>query len=218
MNGHDAFGINKSYVSPGVGTKGYMKAKDLTPGMRSMIGRRTKTKTSAENNIPGRKVKGQSAKGQTMYDTETRSMKRKISTDLVQPHHEDPRLKGKGYKLLGHSQPNGRGGGILRMNTNASAAEQATTYRHEVAHLTPKRNPTRFFERTSDPKRLGREEGRADFVAHGKKTPGQYPGEASFQRGYNQTQRKLSEASARKKKRTFAVDSKGTAVQKRKIS
>lgn len=205
----DAFGIEKSMVGGE-----YIPATKLTSGARKIIGRRAAQKVAA----PGKKVEGQSAKGRTVYPDglANRSMNRKIHTDVLAPvHHlENGKLHPMGTQLLGHSQPNGKGGGVLRMNPHAP--DQEATYKHEMAHLTPKRNPVRFFERTSsDPKRLGREEGRADYTANKKKTPGSYPGSQEFQHGYNQVQDKMHRASKLPKKpRKFAVDSQGTAVQK----
>jgi hypothetical protein len=204
-----AFGVEhiaKSYVSG----KGWVKATDLTPGMKNLIRTRARNKGRGAGGsaTPGRKVEGQSAKGRTVYDRETRSMQRRISTDVLDSG--DSRLKSLGYQVLGHSQPNGRGGGILRMNPRG--ANQEATYRHELAHLKPKRNPVRLSERTADSRRLGREEGRADFIGNrGKRTPGSYPGNKQFQRGYNEVQNRMH---LNRKPRKFEVDSKGTTVQK----
>lgn len=169
---------------------------------------------------PGKKVEGKSAKGQQLYDNGqvTRGMGSKVHTDVLPPelHTKFGTLHPKGTQLLGHSQPNGKGGGILRMNPNAAPEDQAATYKHEMAHLSPKRNPHRLAERTQNsPLRAGREEGRADFTGRGKMTPGAYPGGEDFQRGYNQVQRSMHHASKQPKKpRKFAVDSQGVAVQK----
>lgn len=101
--------------------------------------------------------------------------------------------------LKAQAFPDGKGGGVIR---TYKGGEDRTTLLHEKAHLTPKRNPVRFRERAlSDPKRNGREEGRADFVAHGKATPGQYPGNDRFKEGYNEVQTKLSQAAFRRKLR-----------------
>lgn len=169
--------------------------------------------------IQGSPVKGVSAKGRSMYEDggSHRGMGQKVHTD-VQTHEHVSQFGnpsgGDGGTLLAHSQPNGKGGGLLRMDPNQPGQEQ--TYKHEMAHLKPKRNPVRLFERTStDTKRLGREEGRADFIGQGKKTPGRYPGDHRFQEGYDEVQTKMHRASQRpKKNRRFIVDSKGVAVQK----
>ena len=97
----------------------------------------------------------------------------------------------------GYSQPDGRGGGRVAI---AADADFKTTSRHEMAHIKPKRNPVRMQERLAPgSRRLGREEGRADYIAHGKPTPGQYPGSSDFQSGYNEVQNNMASAKRRKR-------------------
>lgn len=102
---------------------------------------------------------------------------------------------GRPSSVQGFSQPDGRGGGRVVIHDDA---DFASTARHEMAHIAPKRNPVNFFDRVKDPKRLGKEEGRADFRAHGKQTNGQYPGGEDFQQGYNEVQGKMAAAKWRK--------------------
>lgn len=208
-----AFGVEHVSKSM-VGGGHYIPASKLTSGAKNIIRNRMKPENK-NTHVPGKKVKGQTAKGRQIYedDVPTRSLGRKVTTDVL-PDSPHPKLKPMGHTLLGASRPNGRGGGIVRMNPNAP--DQANTYRHEMAHISPKRNPVRFFERTSgEGRRLGREEGRADFTASGKRTPGQYPGNRDFQRGYDEVQTKMHRAKKQpRKRRTFAVNSSGEAVQK----
>lgn len=221
---NSAFGVDHGEVAKSfVGGKA-VRAMDLTRAMRAEIKDRTRVPHDYPlpqgEYIPGRKIQGQHSKGRQLYsdEHEVRSMKRKISTGPIEsPHHK---LVPTGEQLLGMSRPNGKGGGILRMNLKAP--NQDVTYAHEMAHLKPKRNPARFFERIGeDQRKLGREEGRADFIGNkNKKTPGNYPGSEEFQRGYNEVQHKMagstgSRARKARQRPRFAVDSKGTATVKK---
>jgi len=106
---------------------------------------------------------------------------------------------GSPNNMEGFSLINGRGGGMAFVHRDAH--DPAATYRHEMAHIGPRRNPVHFQERVKDETRKGREEGRADFIAHGKPTTGQYPGGEQFQRGYNEVQGKMAAAKWRKQNR-----------------
>ena len=102
----------------------------------------------------------------------------------------------------GFSRPNGRGGGEVFVHRDAQNAK--ATYRHEMAHIKPKRNIVRFQQRMKDDFKRGREEGRADYIGHGKKTKGSYPGNDQFQRGYNDVQNRMLRAKRQKEgKRPF---------------
>ena len=100
-------------------------------------------------------------------------------------------------ETVAQSAPNGKGGGVIRMSPKLKGKERKETLRHEMAHVTPKRNPYRITVINRSQKKSGGEEGRADFVAAGKKTPGAYPGSKKFQRSYNDVQRKMARAKKR---------------------
>lgn len=101
--------------------------------------------------------------------------------------------------LTGEGWGNGLGGGKVNLyRAGRIENDGGETLRHELGHVTPKRNPYRLMERTQDPVRLGREEGRAVFLERGKRQPGAYPGNRDFTRGYNEVQRKMHEAKRRK--------------------
>jgi len=106
-----------------------------------------------------------------------------------------PGMKPRG----GDAMPNGRGGGHIRIFRGAKDPSGALL-RHEMAHLKPRRNPVRFQERRADHFRSGSEEGRADYMAHGKQTPGKYPGNKEFTAGYNHVQAKMHAAHQKKAK------------------
>lgn len=101
-------------------------------------------------------------------------------------------------ETVAQSAPNGKGGGIIRMSPKLKGKERKQTLRHEKAHLTPKRNPFRITTINRSQKKSGGEEGRADFIAAGKRTPGEYPGSKKFQRSYDEVQRKMHRAQKRK--------------------
>ncbi len=191
MNGHDAFfPIEKSFV-PG---QGYKSAKKLTDIERHIVrnkslGNRAAFKTKG---VPFKNAPASS--GNKLYP-KLNSSKRGALTRVVAHRKET----GAPHGVQGFSQPDGRGGGRLVIHSDVKGKEFQETARHEMAHIAPKRNPHRFFQRVnSDPKRLGRDEGRADFVASGKQTTGQYPGDRAFKEGYNEVQGKMAAAQYRK--------------------
>lgn len=100
----------------------------------------------------------------------------------------------RSLKILGTAQPNGRGGGAVDLFRGATE----NTARHEQAHIAPRRNPLRFFERTRDETRHGREEGRADYLASGHHSSyaeeDHYPGTPKFRQGYAEVQDRMRAA------------------------
>lgn len=101
----------------------------------------------------------------------------------------------------GNAKFNGRGGGQITLYPNAPRFDRAKTLRHEMAHVSPRRNPYNAALRMKNPYRLGKEEGRADFTASQKPTPRQYGNEdPEFNRGYDEVQGLM--ANARKKRPT----------------
>lgn len=197
MDGHAAFNITKSQLVTG----GYKAAKDLTAAERKLIGAkaagktiRLKTRSGVLKEVkskPNRMKTAPSAKGRQIYPgikTERGKLTRVVASRSQ---------TGAATRVQGFSRPDGRGGGHVVIHDDA---DFKTTAMHEMAHITPKRNPVHYFERTKNPTRLGREEGRADFVAHGRQTAGQYPGSEDFQRGYNEVQGKMASAKGRKEK------------------
>lgn len=99
----------------------------------------------------------------------------------------------------------GRGQGELTMNISRQVDLDKTPVKqvltHERAHLAPKRNSQRFYERIQNPERRGREEGRADYLSgrsdYGGKPPRTHKERAdaeAFSRGYAQVQRKMTRA------------------------
>lgn len=207
----------KDYIAPDgvqVRWRGGGVAKSFVPGK----GYTAATKLSdVERHIVRNKALGNSAmyraKGGRMKQAEKAQPHLKTDRTQIYPEHKTtkgkivrigpPQLTNKDLGLpdthQGFSKPNGRGGGDVFVLNNA--ADRHATYRHEMAHIKPKRNIVNFQSRRQDPVRSGREEGRADFTAHGKPTTGQYPGGDDFQRGYNEVQGKMAAAKWRKDNR-----------------
>ena len=184
-------GVRKSYV-PGVGWKA---AKGLSDTERHIV-RNATLGEKAVRRAQGTKMQRAAARRKSnrkeIYPGQktergklTRVMASRHQTGLHNP------------QLQGFSQPDGKGGGRVIIHNDAH--DFVATARHELAHIKPRRNPVRFYERSQDPVRLGREEGRADFIGHQKTTPGSYPGNADFQRGYNEVQNKMAYARRNKK-------------------
>lgn len=191
-----AFGVDhlsKSFVpgagfSPTKGLKGYKRAVDLTSAERSAI---KNNPTAAKIRAGGGREKmarRRQAAGKNRTDIwpGTKTPKGKL-TKVIPSMREG---SGMPSMLQAHAQPNGRGGGTVHFYHDTQNV--GPTLRHEKAHITPKRNPVRFQERYLNETRRGREEGRADFTAHGKQTTGQYPGGDDFQRGYSEVQGKMA--------------------------
>lgn len=193
-----AFGIehtvSKSYV-PGVG---FGAASELSRRGRDAVKAGVATSRASRKTMGTTEQFAQknTPKKRKIYPgekTPLKSLVKKPSARL------DRKAKNDG-SLAGYSRPNGRGGGYVKVYHDVPDKE--LTMRHEMAHITPRRNPHTLQVRTQDPTRLGREEGRADFIAHGKKTPSHYPDqtgeERKFQRGYNEVQRKMHGARRQK--------------------
>lgn len=160
-----AFGVvHKSYI-PG---RGYKAASKLTPYERNKV----------RAGSPPRK-KGD-AKDNKLWGT-----KPPKGIEIQRASFPGPRGN------QGQSRFDGRGNGKIQL---FQGGNNETTLKHEMAHVTPRRNPVHLLERTKNPVRNGREEGRADFLAHGGATPGRYRGKNEFQRGYNQVQQKMANA------------------------
>lgn len=133
---------------------------------------------------------------------------RKLGTKVVTRTENLP--NSDGMQISGVAQPNGLGGGVITLGRRSGA----TTERHEMAHLQPKRNPHTFQERRRDPAVRGREEGRADFIASGKATPNRYPGKGrGFGQGYREVQGKMTAAKRRQvSKSVYTLDMGGAMV------
>ncbi len=198
MNGHDAFGISKSYV-PG---KGYRAAKNLLPKDRALVrakaqGKtiRLKTASGATKDIkaqPNRMKNARRAKGRQIHQG-IKTERGKLTKLMMSRTQSGPLGHAEGYSL-----PDGRGGGHVVVH---DGADFKTTAAHEMAHIKPRRNPVHMANRLKNQNKLGKEEGRADFSAHGRQTTGQYPGSQMFQGGYNEVQGKMAAAQYRKKLR-----------------
>ena len=187
--------VGKSYIP----TKGYKPANQLSAMERKIVGakasgktvrlRRSDGSTTDVKRTPNRMKNAPSAKGKKIY--EGFETPRGKLTKVVASRHQTGMHQGALTQVEGFSQPDGRGGGRIVIHDDADFKKTAA---HELQHILPRRNPHRFFERAKDPVRLGREEGRADFMANGKPTPGQYPGSAQFKSGYNEVQNKMASA------------------------
>jgi hypothetical protein len=193
-------GISKSYL-PG---KGYVAANTLGRAGKKALGEHVAYSRVWRGNSGGSKfaeaAKYRKAKGRKLWEGFKTPMNRKVSVN-TKPNLTSEDNPG----LAGYARANGRGGGMVKVfpHAHASPEDVATTVRHETAHITPKRNIVRLHERTNEPIRSGREEGRADFIAHGRKSPGAYADDdPEFNRGYNQVQRKMHAAQQRKLKLT----------------
>jgi len=210
MTYESAFGIDhvtKSYM-PG---KGYIAATKLTSTQRKVIGLKAQGKTIKLKSpkgdriikpSPNRMKNAPSATGRKIYEKHEvpngsggHSGKRGTLTRVMASRHET----GLPHGVEGFSMPDGRGGG--RVVIHDDVTDFKATAKHEMAHISPRRNPIRMRERLADPVRSGREEGRADFVGYGRQTTGQYPGNAEFKSGYNEVQGKMAAAAYRKKLR-----------------
>lgn len=184
-------------------TGSYKKATQLSGLERKVIGAKAKgktvklkTKSGAEKIVKpaGNRAKNApSSKGRQIYPG-VKTQRGKLTKVMASRGQSAP--SGLGH-TEGYSLPDGRGGGHVVVHTDANFK---TVHAHEMAHIKPKRNPVRLSERRQSPLVQGREEGRADFIAHGKQTTGQYPGGQMFQGGYNEVQGKMAAAKFRKKK------------------
>jgi hypothetical protein len=192
--------LAKSFVpgkgySVASGAKGWKKAKDLTHEERAAVKANPTPKKIGERGGRFQMAARRDAAGKT---------RREIWPGVQTPHGKLTKVtpamrEGEHPALQGYSQPNGKGGGHVRIFHDTQ--DVSHTLRHEKAHITPKRNPVRFQERYANEARRGREEGRADFTASGKQTTGRYPGGEDFQRGYNEVQGKMASNKFRKKLR-----------------
>ena len=111
-------------------------------------------------------------------------------------HAPHKQIDGETRYKGGTSWLNGKGGGRVEIYQHNVPHEHRSmtpedTLTHELRHVTPKRNPVRALERMSDPVRLGREEGRADFGIKRTKT---YPGSPEFRSGYEEVQARMARA------------------------
>lgn len=187
-------GISKSFV-PG---KGYVSAAKLTPGQRRDVGFNLHLKnknrkagvTQPVKSAAGRRIWGQgrapTPQGKTPRVINVKNKSIKLDSAGV------PREQG------GYAQPNGRGGGRLVLYNSSANKEfgAGAVQRHEMAHITPRRNPHRFGQRIKEPFRAGREEARADFTALGRGRD--YPGNDEFKRGYDDVIGRMSAAKKRR--------------------
>jgi len=197
--------ISKSYI-PG---KGFKAASRLTQAERSAVHNEAQWQKRPEKSARLKQLKG---KNQTLIHPGIQTPRGKLTQVEVRAERADDFLGNSNRALQGYSLPNGRGGGHLKVFGDAHNPEEVL--RHEKAHLDPNRNAHRFMERRKKSKfRLGREEGRADFTAAGKATPGQYPGNRAFKRGYDNVQNRM--AQAKKPPRTFTVSPGGTVREKK---
>lgn len=194
-----AFGvIHKSFLPTGAAKPAHALTEVERKLIRAKASGKTiklKTKSGGEKLVrstPNRAKNAPSAAGRTIYPG-TRMPGGKL-TKVIASRSQT----GQGLHVQGFSQPDGRGGGRIVIHNDA---DFKATSKHEMAHITPRRNPHTFFRRAQNPERLGREEGRADFLAHGRQTTGQYPGPDNFQRGYNEVQGKMASAKWRKDRR-----------------
>ena len=192
-----AFGIDhgeftKSYI-PG---KGYVAATDLGRAGKKALRQHVEYSTRYRGNAGSKfqeAARYRKAKGRKLWEGFRTDFQQKVNVSAKpnQLLRDEP-------NLAGYARANGRGGGTIKVNPAHTPEERALTVKHEMAHITPKRNIWRLHQRTNDPIRMGGEEGRADFIAHGGPSKGAYPGNIAFQRGYNKVQRKMAAAQKRK--------------------
>ena len=80
--------------------------------------------------------------------------------------------------LAGYARANGRGGGMVKVfpHAHASPEDVATTVaaRDRSHHPEAEHRPSPRADQRADPVWSVVEEGRADFIAHGRKSPGAY--------------------------------------------
>lgn len=163
--------ISKSIVRLADGNRAYKPITQMTAYERSRI----KATAQGARNSKYRRGDAQGGGGRKIWD-EKLPKQGKLEVRRGQVSFATP--------YAGRARPDGRGGGIMDLN-----AKGENVRRHEMAHMTPRRNPHTFQRRYQDPYRRGREEARAD-VAGGFKTnyPDHHP---EFQRGYHEVRGKL---------------------------
>jgi len=190
--------IIKSFI-PG---KGWVKAAELTkPGKRALsehVAYTGRVRGNRGMHPEAYAAKYRQAKGRKIHPGFKTTMNRKVTVNR-KPTMESLEEPG----LAGYARPNGRGGGTVKVFPHNMDPEQtAITIKHETAHITPKRNIHTFHRRINSSTRIqGREEGRADYIAHGGKSKGAYAeDDPGFNRGYNEVQRKMHAAAQRKAK------------------
>lgn len=191
-----AFGIehtiSKSQISPGV-FKPITAASKLE---RAKVGRRLAEGYKEGYGFAQRP--GTSA-GRKIWATQNTGMASKTKIVDSPEVHSKTLRDGKIVSLKGRSQFNGRGGGTITLYPGTHKFNRTQTLTHEMAHVAPRRNPWTAQQRMKDPYRLGREEGRADFTAHGVATPGGYGNRnPEFTRGYDEVQGRMGVARNRK--------------------
>lgn len=177
--------VSKSYI-PG---KGWVKASQLSGKGKVALRGAVDSSRGARKSLGTSEQSAPSAKGRKMWEGH-KTAKGKVVRVMGSAEHDLTSLSKPG--LVGLSRPNGRGGGEVKVY--AHAPSQSRTLKHEMAHITPKRNIVNFQQRAKNPRKAGREEGRADYIGNGAKTKGSYPGNRQFQRGYNEVQRKMHRA------------------------
>lgn len=177
-------GISKSYMGPG---KGYKAASKLSAAERKDVKGNVELNGFLRSIAPKSPMQNRpSSKGRKVMQGTTLPKGRKVTT----------KVENMGPGQHGSSIWNGRGGGEIKISPKAPA----NTDKHEMAHVSPKRNPHRALMRFKDPVKRGREEGRADFIAEGKRTPGVYRGSKEFESGYNEVQGRMSNARSSRKR------------------
>ena len=189
-----AFGVvhavSKSQIKPGV----FKPISEMNSHEKAWLGRRTRNKkylrTSPKGSMAGYgRTRGQSSKDRKIWPGSSTPSGRGVEV-----RHHKPTPDKEAY-----AHPNNQGGGVMYLS-NQAKRNQPDTVRHEMAHLSPKRNPHRFSERYGKPLSAGREEGRADFIARGG--PGPHLTRSvndDFKRGYHEVQGKMAAAQKRRK-------------------
>lgn len=203
-----AFGVEHTVAKSYVPGQGYKAAKDLGHFDKLKI-RNNRKPLKQNNSAKGREVHpgmnqalgtdmlaGRVKQLQFSTSGKTNQMARKRGIGVSRYTQKDDFGGNSGGQVKGFALPNNRGGGRLVLARDADKH----ILRHELQHLKPKRNPHTLNVRGEDPIRRGREEGRADYLAHGKATPGSYPGDDQFKQGYNEVQYKMARAKREKKR------------------
>ena len=199
--------IKKSFV-PGTG---WVKAQKLAPAQVTHMKDHLKPSefnfddmfAAPKNRFAGRGIHNtyahrspSSASGRKIWDDHPTPRDGKVTTSVI-PAPRSRRTTGAksgpeaGWG--GDAAPDGKGGGRIRINQAIAPEKHATVRAHEMAHLAPKRNPTRLSTMQRNDVLRGREEGRADWMA-GRSS---YPGNKEFHTGYDHVQTKMRAAGAK---------------------
>lgn len=181
--------VNKSYLGNGA----WKAASQVPKGeLRAALGAHPKADWAG--NAAGRKIR----RGMSLP-------KGKTVTTSYHPALRSNAPGEDGLRASGIAYGNGKGGGHIKLDTLTPPDKQDKVMRHEMAHISPRRNPRHLSDRMFDPVKRGREEGRASFIEYGRPNPGGHDSgiNAKFKLGYDEVQNKMQAARQRKVSKSY---------------